>query len=29
MWSPPSSTLITGERDAILVDTTITYRRRR
>ena len=25
MWSPPSSTLITGERDAILVGTTITY----
>jgi hypothetical protein len=25
MWSPPSSTLITGERDAILVHTTITY----
>src|SRR5258707_12030699 len=25
MWSPLSSTLIAGERDAILVDTTITY----
>src|SRR5258706_2463268 len=25
MWSPLSSTLIAGERDAVLVDTTITY----
>jgi glyoxylase-like metal-dependent hydrolase (beta-lactamase superfamily II) len=25
MWSPLSSTLIAGERDAILVDTTVTY----
>lgn len=25
MWSPMSSTLITGERDAILVDTLITF----
>jgi len=29
MWSPLCRTLTAGERDAILVDTTITYRRRR